>query len=171
MARSFRLARKVLTVAGLAAFGSSFVAAAPPQILVYYAVSTLFASESLHSFSGILSSKDDVDPEPRPLQTAGYYHESIPAAIDALQNIGATSSLYNATFSKDESLFTPDQLRPYSAIVFLSNSDQVLTDTGEQALSQWLTQGGSLVGLHAGTACLFNDTAFGTAMGAWAHRT
>ncbi|KWU45764.1 class I glutamine amidotransferase-like protein [Rhodotorula sp. JG-1b] len=99
--------------------------------------------------------------------TAGYYHDSIPAAIDALQNIGQTTSLYNATFSKDENLFTEEQLRNFSAIVFLSNSDQVLTDSGEAALQQWLTQGGSLVGLHAGTACLFNDTAFGTAMGSW----
>ncbi|GAA5979135.1 hypothetical protein JCM10908_002816 [Rhodotorula pacifica] len=99
--------------------------------------------------------------------TAGYYHESIPAAIDALRNIGDTTALYNATFSKDETLFTDEHLRLYSAVVFLSNSDQVLTDSGEAALQQWLTQGGSLVGLHAGTACLFDDTAFGTAMGSW----
>lgn len=100
-----------------------------------------------------------------PTQTAGYYHESIPTAMDAIGNIGHNSSLFDPTFSKNESLFTPDQLAPYSAIVFLSNSDQVLTDSGEAALADWLTQGGSLVGLHAGTACLFNDTAFGTAMG------
>ncbi|BGP53190.1 hypothetical protein JCM8202_002745 [Rhodotorula sphaerocarpa] len=99
--------------------------------------------------------------------TAGYYHESIPTAMDAIGNIGHNSSLFDPTFSKNESLFTPDQLAPYSAIVFLSNSDQVLTDSGEAALADWLTKGGSLVGLHAGTACLFNDTAFGTAIGSW----
>ena len=82
-----------------------------------------------------------------------------------MDDIGKTTSLYNATYSKDRNLFTDEQLQKFSAIVFLSNSDQVLDDSGEAALQQWLTQGGSLVGLHAGTACLFNDTAFGTAMG------
>ncbi|BGO88837.1 hypothetical protein NBRC10512_002193 [Rhodotorula toruloides] len=99
--------------------------------------------------------------------TAGYYHDSIPAAMSAIQQIGQNTSLFNATFSKDENLFTPAQLDPFKAIVFLSNSDQVLTSDGEAALTDWLTKGGSLVGLHAGTACLFNDTAFGVAMGSW----
>lgn len=98
--------------------------------------------------------------------TAGYYHQSIPAAMSAIQQIGQNTSLFNATFSKDENLFTPTQLEPFKAIVFLSNSDQVLTSDGEAAFADWLTKGGSLVGLHAGTACLFNDTAFGVAMGA-----
>ncbi|BGP29343.1 hypothetical protein JCM10296v2_001082 [Rhodotorula toruloides] len=99
--------------------------------------------------------------------TAGYYHDSIPAAMSAIQQIGQATSLFNATFSKDENLFTTAQLEPFKAIVFLSNSDQVLTSDGEAALTDWLTKGGSLIGLHAGTACLFNDTAFGVAMGSW----
>ncbi|GAA5837424.1 hypothetical protein JCM3766R1_000442 [Sporobolomyces carnicolor] len=103
-------------------------------------------------------------------KTAGYRHDSIPTAIDALQGIADRTSLYRPTFSVDESVFTSDQLAKFKAIVFLSNSDQVLTSDGEVAFEQWLTNGGSLVGLHAATACLFNDTAFGTAMGSWFHR-
>lgn len=122
-------------------------------------------------------------------KTAGYRHDSIPTAIDALQGIADRTSLYRPTFSEDESVFTSDQLAKFKAIVFLSNSDQVLTSDGEVAFEQWLTNGGSLVGLHAATgdsspleepgksetdslasACLFNDTAFGTAMGSWFHR-
>ncbi|GAA5918243.1 hypothetical protein JCM1841_005327 [Sporobolomyces salmonicolor] len=102
--------------------------------------------------------------------TAGYRHDSIPTAINALQEIATNTSLYDPTFSEDENLFTPDQLAQFKAIVFLSNSDQVLTDSGETALTEWLGNGGVLVGLHSGNACLFNDTAFGTAMGAFFHR-
>ncbi|GAA6009816.1 hypothetical protein JCM11491_000825 [Sporobolomyces phaffii] len=102
--------------------------------------------------------------------TAGYRHDSIPTAISALQDIADRTSLYAPTFSEDENLFTSDGLAQFKAIVFLSNSDQVLTADGETAFADWLTKGGSLVGLHAATACLFNDTAFGVAMGSWFHR-
>ncbi|GAA5981958.1 hypothetical protein JCM5350_006580 [Sporobolomyces pararoseus] len=103
-------------------------------------------------------------------KTAGYRHDSIPTAITALQDIADRTSLYDPTFSEDENLFTSEGLQNYKAIVFLSNSDQVLTSDGETAFAEWLTGGGSLVGLHAATACLFNDTAFGTAMGSWFNR-
>ncbi|CEQ39172.1 SPOSA6832_00664, partial [Sporobolomyces salmonicolor] len=82
--------------------------------------------------------------------TAGYRHDSIPTAINALQEIATNTSLYDPTFSEDENLFTPDQLAQFKAIVFLSNSDQVLTDSGETALTEWLGNGGVLVGLHSG---------------------
>ena len=46
--------------------------------------------------------------------------------------------------------------------------DQSCSADGETALTDWLsTTGGSLVGLHAGSACLFEDQAFGTALGSW----
>lgn len=83
--------------------------------------------------------------------TAGYRHDSIPTAISALQDIATRTSLYNPTFSEDPNLFTIEQLSQFKAIVFLSNSDQVLTSDGEEAFSEWLTTGGSLVGLHAAT--------------------
>ncbi|GAA5879299.1 hypothetical protein JCM16303_003156 [Sporobolomyces ruberrimus] len=102
--------------------------------------------------------------------TAGYRHDSIPTAITALQSIADRTSLYSPTFSEDQNLFTTDRLEQFKAIVFLSNSDQVLTSDGETAFAEWLTKGGSLVGLHAATACLFNDVAFGTAMGSWFNR-
>ncbi|GAA5826098.1 hypothetical protein JCM11251_007166 [Rhodosporidiobolus azoricus] len=105
--------------------------------------------------------------QPPPILTLGYRHASIPAAISAIRAIGQNTSLFTPTFSEDESLFTSQQLEPFKAIVFLSNSEEVLTQDGQEAFKEWLTKGGSLVGLHAGTACLFNDTAFGTAMGSW----
>ncbi len=92
---------------------------------------------------------------------------SIPTAIDAIRNISTTTDTFNLTASEDQHLFTDAGLAPFGVIAFLSNSDQVLSATGEQALQRWLEKGGGLVGLHAATACLFNDTAFGVAMGSW----
>ncbi|GJN87845.1 hypothetical protein Rhopal_000800-T1 [Rhodotorula paludigena] len=100
-------------------------------------------------------------------RTLGYRHQSIPVAIDALASIAQNTSLYDPTFSEDPSLFTDEQLQPFKAVVFLSNSEEVLDLEGQAALARWLGSGGSLIGLHAGSACLFNDTAFGTALGSW----
>jgi len=84
-------------------------------------------------------------------RTAGYRHDSIPVATSALQQIADRTSLYVPTFSEDPSIFTTEGLQGFKAIVFLSNSDQVLTSNGEKAFEEWLTKGGSLVGLHAAT--------------------
>ncbi|GAA5914518.1 ThuA domain-containing protein [Sporobolomyces salmoneus] len=103
-------------------------------------------------------------------KTAGFRHDSIPVAISALKDIADRTSLYTPTFSEDEALFTSKGLSKFKAIVFLSTTEQVLTKSGEVAFADWLTKGGSIVGLHSATACLFNDTAFGTAMGSWFNR-
>lgn len=92
---------------------------------------------------------------------------SIPTAINAIANISTSTDLFNLTASEDQTLFTDAGLAPFDVIAFLSNSDQVLSASGERALQRWLEKGGGFVGLHAATACLFNDTAFGVAFGSW----
>lgn len=105
-------------------------------------------------------------------RTAGYRHDSIPVAIDAIRTLSAaTSPPFLATFSEDERLFTDQQLAQFDVIAFLSNSDQVLTSDGELALERWLAGGPTkrkvgFVGLHAATACLFEDVSFAVGMGA-----
>ncbi|KPV77047.1 uncharacterized protein RHOBADRAFT_42260 [Rhodotorula graminis WP1] len=87
-------------------------------------------------------------------KTAGYYHESIPTASAAIVRIGTDSGQFNATVSNDDTLFSDDGLAPFKLIAFLSNSDQILTEAGEAALTRWLaTTGGSLAGLHPVAAC------------------
>jgi hypothetical protein len=88
--------------------------------------------------------------------------------------MGQASSLFSPTFSEDEAIFTPARLAEFDAIVFLSNSEgllasdsEVLTTSGKAAFQGWLEGGGALVGLHAGTACLYRDPVFGVAMGSW----
>lgn len=103
---------------------------------------------------------------------------SIPTAIEAIRNIGKSSGLFVPTFSEDPALFTQTGLEGFDAIAFLSNSNvvdsagdvtsDVLDDAGVDALREWLTVAGhGLVGLHAATACLFEDKSFGVGMGSW----
>ena len=111
-------------------------------------------------------------------RTVGYRHESIPTAIEAIRTMGTTSGLFIPTFSEDPALFTRSGLSNFDAIAFLSNSnvvdaagavtEDVLDAEGVEALREWLTgTGHGLVGLHAATACLFDDVSFGVGMGSW----
>ncbi|KAL8291712.1 hypothetical protein RQP46_001970 [Phenoliferia psychrophenolica] len=104
--------------------------------------------------------------------------KNIPTAINTIRTIGTSSGLFQPTFSEDPSLFTTTGLAGFDAIAFLSNSNvvdsagavtqDVLDAEGVEALREWLTVAGhGLVGLHAATACLFEDESFGVGMGSW----
>ncbi len=77
-------------------------------------------------------------------RTAGFRHDSIPTAVDALRNMAA--GLYNPVFSEAPADFTIANLSQFKALIFLSNSDQVLTPSGESALDAYLRSGGNLIG-------------------------
>ncbi|WWC64586.1 uncharacterized protein I303_107197 [Kwoniella dejecticola CBS 10117] len=97
--------------------------------------------------------------------TAGYRHDSIPTAIQVL---GDNAQKYGVefTFSEDKSLFTNESLSGFDGVMFVSNSDEVLDDSGQAALQQFFQSGGVYTGVHAASACLFNDENYQQAVGA-----
>ncbi|KAJ1307338.1 hypothetical protein OPQ81_001444 [Rhizoctonia solani] len=97
--------------------------------------------------------------------TAGYRHESIPAAIAALQQLGQQHGIaFDAT--EDRTQFNDNNLANYDAVLFLSNSDEVLDDDGKQAFQVYLNKGGNYIGIHAASACLYNTTFYQNEVGA-----
>lgn len=96
----------------------------------------------------------------------GYRHDSIPTAIEAIRSFG-----YNSTFTEDPTYFAnSSSLAQYDALVFLSNSDEILDSNQKDNLEQYLLGGGGLVGIHSATASLFNTPFYGTAFGAFFDR-
>ncbi|WVF73101.1 hypothetical protein IAT40_007920 [Kwoniella sp. CBS 6097] len=97
--------------------------------------------------------------------TAGYRHDSIPTAIQVL---GDNASKYGVefTFSEDRSMFTNDTLSGFDGVMFVSNSDEVLDESGQAALQTFFQSGGVYTGVHAASACLFNDENYLQAVGA-----
>ncbi|KAF8604684.1 class I glutamine amidotransferase-like protein [Ceratobasidium sp. AG-I] len=97
--------------------------------------------------------------------TAGYRHESIPTAIAALKQLGQANNIdFDAT--EDKALFTGSNLPKYDALLFLSNSEEVLDDSGKQAFQSYLNEGGNYIGIHAASACLYNTTFYQKEVGA-----
>lgn len=81
-------------------------------------------------------------------KTKGYYHESIPDGIAAIQKLGSENG-FQVDTTKDASKFSLSNLRKYKAIVFLSTTMDVLDGEQEKAMETYIKSGGGFVGVHA----------------------
>ncbi|XMO85502.1 ThuA domain-containing protein [Algibacter sp. AS12] len=83
-------------------------------------------------------------------KTSGYKHKSIPAGIAAINKLGLESG-FDVDTTKNADLFTDDNLKNYSAIIFLSTTGNVLNNKQEAAFERYIQAGGGYVGIHAAT--------------------
>ena len=81
-------------------------------------------------------------------KTTGYYHESIPSGIAAIQKLGSENN-FEVDTTKDATKFTPENLKQYKAIIFLSTTHDVLDEDQQKAMEQYIKGGGGYVGIHA----------------------
>ncbi|WP_298330450.1 ThuA domain-containing protein [Haloactinopolyspora sp.] len=84
-----------------------------------------------------------------------FYHDSIPAGIDAVQQLGADHD-FAVTATDDASIFTDQGLRPFDVVVFNntnSTPDQGNLLDAEQraAFQRFINGGGGFVGWHSAT--------------------
>jgi len=99
-------------------------------------------------------------------KTAGFYHQSIPAGIVALQKLGAENKFLVDT-TKDAAVFTAASLKQYAAVVFLSTTGDVLNDEQQKAFEQYIKAGGGFVGIHAATDTEYGWPWYGKLVGAY----
>ncbi len=99
-------------------------------------------------------------------RTAGYRHESIPAGIDAVRELGATGG-YTVDATEDPGAFRASNLARYRAVVFLSTSGDVLDETGKRDLEEYVRGGGGYVGVHAASTTEYGWPFYGELVGAW----
>ena len=83
-------------------------------------------------------------------RTEGYTHASIPYANEALREIGERTGAFRADFSEDMSVFTPERLACYDAVVFQNTTGLAFTDPAQRAaLLDFIKSGKGFVGIHA----------------------
>lgn len=81
----------------------------------------------------------------------GYVHDNIPSAVEALKKL-AVQEQFNITVSDDPSVFTEDQIKKYTLIVFPStNNDVFANDAQRLVFRRYIEAGGGMVGLHSVT--------------------
>ncbi|MCC3156988.1 ThuA domain-containing protein [Hymenobacter sp. 15J16-1T3B] len=119
------------------------------QVRIFiFLVAALFLNACHHK-------EKDQTPEPNPkilvfYKTAGFYHSSIPVAIEALRKLGADNNISVDT-TKVAANFTRDNLANYKAVVFLSTTGDVLNDAQQRVFEEYIRAGNGFVGVHAAT--------------------
>ena len=79
----------------------------------------------------------------------GYVHDNIPAAVEALKKLCAENG-YKAESSDDPAVFTPENLKKFSCIIFAStNNEGFDTEQQKQAFVAYIQNGGGFVGIHS----------------------
>lgn len=100
-------------------------------------------------------------------KTAGFRHkEGIPAGIKAIQQLGAQHR-FAVDATEDASVFTPENLKQYGAVIFMSTTGDVLNETQQAAFEQYIRSGGGFVGIHAATDTEYNWPWYGQLVGAY----
>ncbi|PSL06969.1 hypothetical protein CLV30_102358 [Haloactinopolyspora alba] len=97
--------------------------------------------------------------------TNGYRHDSIPAGVAALRDLGAEAG-FDVDATEDPTYFTTRSLRGYDAVVFLSSSGTVFDDEQRAALERFVRDGGGYVGIHAASTTEYDWPFYGELAGA-----
>ncbi|MGI5192233.1 ThuA domain-containing protein [Streptomyces sp. CA-288835] len=99
-------------------------------------------------------------------KTAGFRHDSIPAGIQAVRDLGAANS-FTVTATEDGNHFTTSNLSRYEAVVFLNTTGDVLNDAQQSAFQSYIGSGGGFVGVHSAADTEYSWPFYGDLVGAY----
>ncbi|KAK5635629.1 hypothetical protein RRF57_011341 [Xylaria bambusicola] len=100
-------------------------------------------------------------------KTVGYRHDSIPAGIEGLKNLGTSTNSFSVTASEDSCLINANFLSRFKVVVFLSTSGEFLTGEELQGLKTFVNNGGGFVGIHCAAAGMYEEPWYGELVGAY----
>jgi type 1 glutamine amidotransferase len=98
-------------------------------------------------------------------KTKAYRHKNISDGVYALREIGKGSFVVEQT--EDSGVFTSDNLKRFSAVVFFSTTGDVLNKEQQGAFEQYIHSGGGFVGIHAAADTEYDWPWYGQLVGAW----
>jgi PKD repeat protein/type 1 glutamine amidotransferase len=99
-------------------------------------------------------------------KTAGFRHDSIPAGIAAIQQLGAEHD-FTVDATEDGTAFTDANLARYKAVVWLSTTGDVLDPTQQAAFERYIRAGGGYAGVHAAADTEYDWSWYGQLVGAY----
>jgi type 1 glutamine amidotransferase len=99
-------------------------------------------------------------------KTGGFRHDSIPAGITALKELGGSAGItVDATEAAGQ--FTAANLAKYDAVVFLSTTGDVLNAEQQKAFEDYVAAGGGYMGVHAAADTEYDWEFYGGLVGAY----
>ncbi len=103
-------------------------------------------------------------------RTAGFRHDSIPAAVTAIRALGGRHGLghgLGVIATEDAGVFTDASLSAFDVVVFLSTTGDVLNDEQQDAFKRYIEKGGGYVGVHAAADTEYDWPWYGRLVGAY----
>jgi type 1 glutamine amidotransferase len=102
-------------------------------------------------------------------RTTGFRHDSIPAAVAALKELGATGG-YGAEATEDPAAFTAENLARFRVVVFVMTTGDPLDDSAQVQFERWIAAGGNWVGVHSAADTEYDWPFYGQLVGAYFKR-
>lgn len=99
-------------------------------------------------------------------KTAGFYHNSIPDGVKAIQKMGKIHH-FEVDTTSNSAWFREDSLKKYSAVVFLNTTGNVLNYIQQADFERYIQAGGGYVGVHAASDCEYHWPWYGKLVGAY----
>ena len=100
--------------------------------------------------------------------TAGFRHDSIPAAVAAMRDLASSTRQFSVTATEDLSLLAASSLAGYDVVMFaLTTGELPLGAEQRAALIGFVTAGGGFIGVHSATDTLYDWPDYGRLVGAY----
>jgi type 1 glutamine amidotransferase len=99
-------------------------------------------------------------------KTAAYRHDSIPAAVRALRELGAANGI-GVEATEDASAFADASLRGVDVVAFVLTTGDVLDAQQQAALERFVRAGGGFVGVHSASDTEYDWPWYGGLVGAY----
>jgi type 1 glutamine amidotransferase len=99
-------------------------------------------------------------------KTAGFRHDSIPAGVQALRELGARNRV-QIDATEDAAAFSDTGLRRYDVVVFLLTTGDVLDDRQQAAFQRYIRSGGGYAGVHSASDTEHDWPWYGGLVGAY----
>ena len=99
-------------------------------------------------------------------KTKGYHHNSIAVGNQLIMRLGQENGFAVDTTTNAD-LFTDDNLKKYSEVVFLSTTGDVLDDVQQAAFERYIQAGGGYVGIHAAADTEYDWPWYNRLAGGW----
>ncbi|WP_326552497.1 ThuA domain-containing protein [Micromonospora sp. NBC_01813] len=80
--------------------------------------------------------------------TEGVAHPSTAKGVNAIRTLGNNNG-FTIDVSRNGTVFTPENLANYAAVVFLNNTGDILDDNQQEAFEDYVKAGNGYIGVHA----------------------
>lgn len=97
-------------------------------------------------------------------KTTGYRHSAIEVGIEAIRKLAMENNFVMDT-TTNSSLFTLENLKRYSAVIFLNTSGSLLNVEQKANFERYIQGGGGFVGVHGASASEYEWKWYGRLLG------